>query len=80
MMQVEIITPRKIEFQEEADCLVLPTLSGEISILPNHAPLISVIIAGKIIVKNKGQESFFDTEGGVLEVLNNKVTILLKRF
>lgn len=79
-MKVEILTPRGAEFQGEADCLVLPTLLGEISVLSNHASLISVLKAGKIKIKNKDKENSFEIEGGVVEVENDKATILLKKF
>lgn len=79
-MLVEILTPKKIEFQKEADCVTLPTLSGEISILKDHAPLVSVLAPGKIRIKEKGREISFEIEGGLLKVAKNKVTILLKKF
>ena len=80
MMKVEIITPRKIEFQGEADCVVLPALSGEIAVLPQHASLVSVLKAGKIRIKNKGKEDSFEAEGGIAQINENSVIILLKKF
>lgn len=80
MMNIEVLTPRKIELKEEADCVVLPTLAGEIAILPNHASLISVLKPGKIRIKNRDKENLFEIEGGVAEVSENSVVILLKRF
>ena len=79
-MNVEVLTPKGREFQGETDCLVLPTLLGEISVLPNHASLISVLKAGRIKIKNKDKENVFEIEGGVAEVENDKATILLKKF
>ena len=79
-MRVEIITPRKIEFQGEADCAVLPTLLGEIAVLSQHAPLVSVLKAGRIKIRNKGKEDSFQTDGGVAEISEDSVIILLKKF
>jgi F-type H+-transporting ATPase subunit epsilon len=79
-MQVEVITPRKIEFQDQADTIILPTQMGEISVLPSHAPLVSVLKPGKIRIRTKKEEVVIQIEGGVLEVLGEKVTILLKNF
>ncbi len=79
-MRVEVLTPRKIEFQEEAEFIVLPTLSGEIAVFPRHASLISVLKPGKIKIKTKEKETSFEIEGGILEMVDNKATILLKRF
>ena len=79
-MQVEVLTPRKIEFQGEADDVILPTLSGEIAVLSFHAPLISVLKPGRIRIKTKKEEIVIQTDGGVLQVAENSVTILLKNF
>ena len=80
MINVEVLTPRKIELQTEATCLVLPTLAGELSILPKHVPLISVLRAGKMKIKTKEKEIAFEIEGGILEFSNDKAVILLKNF
>jgi F-type H+-transporting ATPase subunit epsilon len=79
-MRVEVLTPRKIEFQEEAETITLPTLTGEISVLAGHAPLVSVLKSGKIKIKIRGKEIIREIEGGVLEVSGDKATILLKKF
>ncbi len=79
-MHVEVLTPRKIEFQGEADNIILPTLSGEIAVLSQHAPLISVLKPGRIRIKTKKEEIIIQADGGVLQVLENSATILLKNF
>ena len=79
-MQVEVLTPRKIEFQDEAEVIILPTQMGEISVLPKHAPLVSVLKAGRIKIRTKKEEIVLEIEGGVLEVVGNSATILLKNF
>lgn len=79
-MEIEVLTPKGSEFKGEAECLILPTILGEISVLPKHIPLISVLKAGRIRIKTKTQEIAKDIEGGILEVARNKMTILLKRF
>jgi F-type H+-transporting ATPase subunit epsilon len=79
-MKVEVLTPRKIEFQGEADDVILPTLSGEIAVLSLHAPLISVLKPGRIRIKTKGEEIVIQAEGGVIQVAENSATILLKNF
>ena len=79
-MEVEIITPEKIVFQGQAGCIILPTKAGEISALDHHCSLISVLSPGKIRLKNGTEEMIFGVEGGLLEVSNGKVNILLKKF
>lgn len=80
MMTVEILTPKGREFQGESDCLIVPTLAGEISVLPRHIPLISVLKAGRMKIRTEKGEITKEIEGGILEVAGNKMIILLKRF
>lgn len=76
-MNIEIINPDKTIFSGEAELVQLPGKDGSFEILTNHAPLISVLREGKIklIDKNKNQQ-FFEINGGVIEVHNNKILIL----
>jgi F-type H+-transporting ATPase subunit epsilon len=76
-MNLEIITPDKSVFTGEVSLVQLPGIDGSFEILNNHAPLISVLKKGKIKIRDdKGQEQFFEVNGGVIEVLRNKVLIL----
>jgi F-type H+-transporting ATPase subunit epsilon len=79
-MKLEVLTPKKIEFQDEAQDVILPTIDGEISILDRHASLISVLKPGRIRIKTKGKEIILDIDGGILEVSGNSAIILLKNF
>jgi len=65
----KIITPEKITYSsEEIERLTIPTEAGEITVLPNHIPLVSVLKPGELkIVKNK-QEIFLSVSTGFLEV------------
>ena len=76
-MVIEIITPDESLFKGEAQGVTVPGIDGSLGILNNHAPLISALKAGKVKVTHPdGKEQFFDINGGVAEVLNNKVIIL----
>ncbi len=75
-MNLEIITPDTTIYNGEAELVQLTGIDGSFEILNNHAPLISALERGKIKIKNNGKEEFFDINGGVIEVLENKVLIL----
>ena len=76
-MKVEIITPDKTVFTGEAEIVQLPGKDGSFEILNNHAPIISVLKKGKIKVVDADKKAeFFEVNGGVIEVLKNKVLIL----
>ncbi len=74
---LDIVTPTKPLIQgEEIDEITLPTINGEITILPNHIDLLTKLSPGEATVyRGKAIESFAIT-GGFLEVSANKVTLL----
>jgi F-type H+-transporting ATPase subunit epsilon len=74
-MTLEIITPDKKVFAGEATAVTFPGTEGQFQILNNHAALVSTIGKGNIIVEGNGKETF-TIDGGVVEVLNNKVLVL----
>jgi F-type H+-transporting ATPase subunit epsilon len=78
-VKVEIITPDATIFTgDNVGLIQLPGIDGSFEILNNHAPLISVLAKGKIKLINNGEkeEHFFPINGGVIEVVNNKVLVL----
>jgi F-type H+-transporting ATPase subunit epsilon len=79
-MKVEIITPKGIEFDQDAREIILPTLTGEIAVLPKHVPLISVLKSGRMKIMADSGNVEKEIEGGILEVGREKVVVLLKKF
>jgi F-type H+-transporting ATPase subunit epsilon len=73
---LEIITPLKIVLSEEVDEITIPTIDGEISILPNHVNLLTKIAAGEMVIRKGGHADLFAVTGGFLEVLNSHVNVL----
>lgn len=77
MMQVDIITPDQTIFSGTANQVKLPGIDGSFGVLKNHAPLISALGNGSVVVTDeKNAEQNFDIKGGVVEVLNNKIIVL----
>ena len=79
-MTLEILTPERKLFSGEVYGVQLPGISGSFEVLDKHAPLVSALKAGKVKVLRDKQShaTFFDIQGGFVEVLNNKVTILVE--
>ena len=75
-MQLQIITAERAVFTGQVDALVAPGIAGQLGILPNHAPLMTVLQPGELMVRADGDESYLALSGGYLEVLGNRVTIL----
>jgi len=56
----------------------LPGTLGQFEILNNHAPIISTLDDGKLTIRNGNKEDHYMIQGGVVEGLNNKVTVLVE--
>ena len=78
-MTLEILTPDKKIFSGEVYGVQLPGISGMFEILDKHAPIVSALKTGKLkILKDKNASSQYTIQGGFVEVLNNKTTVLVE--
>jgi F-type H+-transporting ATPase subunit epsilon len=78
-MNLEILTPEKKLFSADVYGVQLPGVMGLFEVLDHHAPLVSALKAGKIkVLKEKNNPAFFTVQSGFVEVLNNKVTVLVE--
>lgn len=76
-MFLEVMTPETRLFEGEVSLVQLPGIDGSFEILNRHAPLISILKAGKIkLVDDTKQTRFIPIKGGVVEVLRNKILVL----
>ncbi len=76
-MVLEIISPDKKLYEGEVKSIILPGIDGSFGILDQHAPLISALKKGEIQISvTESQKETFAVNGGVVEVLNNKVIVL----
>ena len=75
-MQLEIISAERQVYSDEVDVVVAPGVDGQLGILPHHAPLMTVLQPGEVLVRKDGEETFLAVTGGFMEVMGNKVTIL----
>jgi F-type H+-transporting ATPase subunit epsilon len=75
-MYVEIVTPSKTIFEGEAVSVKFPGKGGKFETLNNHAPIISALEKGTITVSTAGGAQHFEIQGGIVEVLNNKIIVL----
>jgi len=76
-MIVEILTPDKTLFSGEADVVTLPGSNGSFQILKNHAPMIANLSKGTLSIKSAADKQHFEVNGGLVEVLKNKVIVLV---
>ena len=77
-LQFKIVTPAGITYSDDnVDQVTIPTTTGEITILPNHIPLVSILMPGELVIKKGGQTIALAVGGGMVEVRpHNEVYIL----
>ena len=76
-LQICIMTPDQIFFNEPADEIILPTNTGQMGVLANHAPLISALDIGVMLVRTQNTWSSIALMGGFALVQQNQVTVLV---
>ena len=75
-LELEIVTPDRLLVNEPVDEVQIPGKSGDIDVLPGHAPLITELTIGEITYKHGGKTEHLSVAWGFAEVLPDKVTIL----
>ena len=75
-IHVDIVSAEGEIFAGEAEMVFAPAKEGELGITPRHAPLLSLLKAGEVRIKNGEEEQSIFVGGGALEVQPHKVTIL----
>ena len=75
-MQVTVISPEASKFDGEADAVVAPAFDGQVGILPNHAPFMTLLGEGPLTVRHAGTVRRFSIRGGFLQVIDNRVRVV----
>src|SRR3954454_19726576 len=76
-LTLQIITPERVVFSEEGvDSVTLPGIEGELTVLPEHAALMTALQPGPLVFRKSGVETDVALSGGFLEVRDDKVTVL----
>jgi len=76
-MKLEIISPEKTLFSGLVELVTLPGMAGRFTILSNHAPIISSLVAGVMVYRENGKDSELAIDGGFIEMKNNVVTVCI---
>jgi F-type H+-transporting ATPase subunit epsilon len=75
-MQVTVISPGASMFDGAADAVVAPAFDGQVGILPNHAPFMTLLGEGPLTVRQAGTVRRFSVRGGFLQVIDNRVRVV----
>jgi F-type H+-transporting ATPase subunit epsilon len=78
-MHLDLVSQDRLVYSAEVNEVLAPGAVGQMGVLPKHAPLITVLSPGEVMVRQEGQaDMYFAVSGGWMEVLPNKVTILAR--
>lgn len=78
-MDLIVLTPDKKIFEGDATSIKVPGASGQFQVLNHHAPIVSSLIKGEVVIKKTdGTNLQFIITGGYIEVLKNKVSLLVQ--
>jgi F-type H+-transporting ATPase subunit epsilon len=75
-IKLDIVTAERVVYSAEVDEVIAPGAGGQLGILPHHAPLMTILQAGELIVKKGKQEEILAISGGFLEVRPDHVIVL----
>lgn len=75
-LKLEIVTAEHQIFSGEVDAVIAPGIEGQLGILPHHAPLMTILQSGELIIKKDKEDVYMAITGGFLEVRPDKVIIL----
>jgi len=75
-LKIDIVTAERIVYSAEVEAVIAPGVEGQLGILPHHAPLMTILQAGELVVRKGGQEEIMAISGGCLEVRPDHVIVL----
>lgn len=73
---LDIVTAERVVYSAEVDIVVAPGIEGELGILPHHAPLMTSLKEGELMLRKAGEETYIAISGGFLEVRPDRVIVL----
>ncbi len=75
-IKLDVVTAERVVFSDEVDVIVAPGIEGQLGILPHHAPLMTMLKPGELLVRKDGEEFSLVITGGFLEVRPDRVIVL----
>jgi F-type H+-transporting ATPase subunit epsilon len=74
-----VVTPEAEVLREDAESVIAPAFDGQVGILPRHAPMVAIVGLGEMVVRAGGETHRLAVDGGLLTVMDDRVTVLADR-
>ena len=75
-LYLKVVTPDKLFFEGDIDMLVARTIEGDVGILLNHSPLVTILDIGRLVIKAGDERKIAACAGGYIDVRNNNITVV----
>ena len=75
-LYLKVVTPDKLFFEGDIDMLVARTIEGDVGILLNHSPLVTILDIGRLVIKDGDERKVAACAGGYIDVRNNNITVV----
>jgi F-type H+-transporting ATPase subunit epsilon len=75
-LQLEIVTPEAKIFSDDVEMVTLAGVEGEMGILPGHAPVMTQLVAGELVVRKEGRNIFLAVGDGFVQITGERVAVL----
>jgi len=75
-LHLTVVTPRRLLVESDVEAVFLPTLEGQIGVLPGHRPLFVGIGKGKVAYRERGGEDSVNVRGGYAQIQPEKVVVM----
>ena len=78
-LRVSVISPTAVGFVGEGESVIIPAYDGLMGVLYGHAPLMTLLGEGEVVVRDGSEEHRIGVAGGFLQVVDNEVSVLAER-
>jgi len=79
MLHLKVITPKKVVFEKEIESITLPSATGEITVLPKHVELLTLLKEGVVTIRSTKEEEYVSIGGGYMQTDGKNMHILVSR-
>jgi F-type H+-transporting ATPase subunit epsilon len=76
VLNVSVISPERMLFEGDVESVIAPAFDGEVGILQDHAPMMTLLGRGELRLRTGGDTRRFAVEGGFLQVVDNTVRVV----
>lgn len=74
--RLDVVTAEREVFSDDVDEVIVPGVEGQLGILPHHAPLMTTLLPGELLIKKGGEEFYLAISGGFIEVRPDRIIVL----